>query len=507
MKVVNSSEMKNIDNITINEFGLPSLVLMERAALGVVDFIKNDLSQIINSDKNTIIVAGTGNNGADGLAIARLLSSKNKKVKVILIGDEQKRTVENLLQLQLIKKLGIEFHHYSEKTFSKLLLESDLIIDAILGIGIKRDLDDQYLKIVEQINNFDGKKISVDIPTGINTDTGNILGNAVKSNYTITFGFIKVGMLMDQALDYVGKIQVIDLGYPDFYQKDLKINYLDESFIKTIFPDPRKKSSFKNSYGRTLLIGGSETMSGAIVLSAKSALKVGSGLVNILVPKSIHSIVAQQISTAMTASFDSNNLLQVLKENMTNADSIVIGPGASKHQHIKQILEYILENFEKPIVIDADGLNILSENMNLIEKIKYPVILTPHIGELARLLNTTNSKIKEDRLESIKIFNNKYNAILVSKAAKTIISDKKNIFINSTGNPILARGGTGDILSGMIGGLLAQKIEPLNASLLGVHLHGLAGDLALNDYDENSIITEELIEYVSKAFKSIRSIY
>lgn len=504
MKFINSEQAKIFDKNTIEKIGIPSLVLMERASLGLVKSIEKNFSTLIKSEKKALVIASTGNNGGDGIAIARILNEKGKNVIILSVGDDKKRSEENKKQLEIAKNLKIECLKYSKSTFYKFVDSCDLIIDAIFGVGLNRDIEGDYKEIIENINCSKIKKVSVDIPSGINSDTGKIMSIAVKADLTVTFGFIKTGLLMDQALEYVGKLEVVDIGIPKLYAENVNTNYITDEFIKSIYPKPRKISSFKNNYGRTLLIGGSESMSGAIVLAAKSALKSGAGLVNVFVPELIHSIVAQQIPTAMVSFYSGKSLESKLKDSLNSVDSIVFGPGIGKSKTTKEKLEFLFENFKAPMVIDADGLNILSENIESLEKREEVLILTPHVGEMARLMNIKSSDVQNDRIKIVKDFTKKYkNIILVLKGAKTIISDGVNIFINSTGNPVLARGGTGDVLSGIIGGLLSQKMSAMNSALLGVYIHGLMGDLAREKFSENSVITEELIEFISKAFQKI----
>jgi len=515
MKVSSVKEIQEFDNKTINEFGIPSLVLMERASLGVVDVIEKELNYILTSKKIALIVVGTGNNGGDGLVIARLLHTKNKQVHVLLIGNDSKRTVENNLQLDLIKKLNISHSYYSKEEFIKLAKDSDIIIDSIFGVGLIRELSGKYKEIVSLINTFDCLKLAVDIPSGIDANTGQILGEAVKADYTVTFAYPKTGLFMDSAIDFVGKLSVIDIGIPKFYEKDLNINLVDENFIKNIAPKKRSKNSFKNQYGRLLLIGGSKNMSGAIVLAGKSALKSGVGLLNIIVPQSIHSIVASQIPTAMVTPISEKDGHIIKDEALLNkyldtADTVAFGPGIGTNLETEEVLKYIMENYKKPLVIDADALNLLSKNISLLEKRNDNItVLTPHVGELSRLLNTSTQEIQKDRILALKTFIEKYNAILVLKGVKTLISQKgEEIYINSSGSPTLARGGSGDILTGIIGSLLAQNIKQntkaIDSVILSVYIHGLLANLADKELNEHSIMTEELIKYLNLAFDRIK---
>jgi hydroxyethylthiazole kinase-like uncharacterized protein yjeF len=504
MKILNREQVQSIESETINILGLDSLILMERAGLETFYFIKNNLSKNIQYNKHILIVVGIGNNGGDGLVLARLLHLSNIDVKVVLIGEDNKRSIENLKQLSLVKKLNINIYEYEHKLFNSLLENSCLIVDSVFGIGLKRDIQNNYLSLINQINNSNLTKLSLDIPSGIDSDSGKILGICIKSNFTITYGFNKIGLYMDQAIDYVGKIYCVDIGIPYFYANDIRTEFVDNQIIREIYPKPRIKNSFKNKYGKSLFIGGSIGMSGAIVLSAKSSLKSGLGLCSILVEKEIHNIVASQIPTAMV-NYHEFNLDQNLKNIINSFDSIIFGPGIDKNNIFNEnILKYIINEYDKNLIIDADGLNILSKNIDIMLNPKAKIIITPHPGEFSRLINVSSKEIQSDRIKYVKEFCNKYPKItLVLKGVKSIIANNEKIYINNTGNPILSRGGSGDILSGIIGAFSSQNINNFDSCVLSNYIHGLASDIALKDNSEHSIITEELIEYISKAFVEI----
>lgn len=516
MKILSSKQVQELEKITISELGINSLVLMERAALETYYFIKNTLIQNNKPNKNILIIVGKGNNGGDGLALARILFLNKIKCEIILLEekieqtDNQKgiksgRTKENLLQLDIVKKLNIKTHYYNRDSLKELLKSSYLIVDAIFGIGLKREIEGEYLDLIEQINKSSLIKLALDIPSGIDSNNGKVLGNCIKADYTVTYGFNKIGLFMDQALDYVGKVNCVDIGIPNFYADNINTEIIDIDIIKNIYPNPRKKNSFKNKYGKCLFIGGSVNMSGAILLSAKSSLKSGLGLCAILTDKEIHNIVASQLPTAMV-SYHNFKLTKDLKEFIDSFDCIVFGPGLGKNKEDTfyiDLLNYLINNYDKNLVIDADGLNMIS-NIELLINPKSKIVLTPHPGEFSRLINIESKEIQSDRIKYAQNFCKKYPLItLVLKGAKSIISYQDKIFINNTGNPILARGGTGDILSGIIGAFFSQGINAFDSATLANYIHGLTGDIALEENSENSIISEELINYIAKALNNI----
>ncbi len=351
----------------------------------------------------------------------------------------------------------------------------------------------------EKVNNMNGVKIALDIPTGINGDNGQIMKIAFKADYTFTFGFYKTGLFMDSSIDYVGNVVLVDIGIPDFFADEVKTNYLTEEKILSLIKK-RPKSSYKNMFGNVLIIGGSENMSGAIAISTKASLRSGVGLVNVLVEKNIHSIISPQVPSAMVNYYNDFEDFIIKFNSLVKPNSIAFGMGCGKNNDKKKILEFLILNFEGNLLIDADGLNLLSENMDLLKQRKFNTIITPHLGEFSRLVNKDKNEINKNKLDVLKNFmEDKNNLVCVLKGGKSIISNGDEIYINSTGNPIFARGGSGDILSGLIAGLLAYN-NPFESALLGTYIHGLAGDLAINEFSEISILPEEIIDYISKAF-------
>lgn len=493
MKIVNSSQIKLLDKKTIEEFGIPSLVLMERAGLEVFKILQK--KYYFNK---ILILCGTGNNGGDGLVLARLFHSINKKVTIVLIGDNNKRTQENRHQLDLVKKLSINILDYTnDLDFNNY----DLIIDSIFGVGLTRNLEGEYFEIINKANNSNSFKVAIDIPSGINADNGKILGIAFKANVTITFALPKIAHYSDQCLDYIGELHIVDIGIPEFYYENINTNLVDENFIKNIFNFERKKNSHKGTFGRHLLIGGSIGLTGAINLAIKASLISGTGLVYGIVPNEIYNILASQIPSAMIYPINDKKIYEIIE----NSNCISIGNGFGNNTENIKLLEYLIENYKNPLIIDADAINHISKNIEILKNRKYLTIITPHVGELSRLINVSINEIQQDRIKAVSnffnIFNN--NFILVLKGAKTIISDSNNIYINSTGSPSLARGGSGDILIGIIGSMICQNNNILNSVILSVYIHGLVGEIISNKINDINIIPENIIDYIPLAFNKI----
>lgn len=506
MKIASVSEMQNLDKQTIELLGIPSLVLMERAALGVLSVIENVYPDILKSNKSIVIPVGRGNNGGDGLALARMLAQRGKPVIVFTFIDKAKCSKDNLHQLCICKSLGITIKPYSLKEFKKYIANSELIIDALFGVGLTRAIAGIFQEAITEINASGKPVIAVDIPSGIDGDNGQTLGIACNASHTVTFGLPKYGLLMDNAVDYVGQLWIIDIGIPYLYAQKLKGNLLNLEMVRKIIHSKRKLNSHKGTYGKIFIIAGSKMMSGAAVLCIKAALKSGVGLVYAGVPASIRETVAASVPGAIVIplSEDENARLCLksyneISKQLVMADAFVIGPGIGVSYQIEQLIKKIFENFSLPGVIDADGLNNLANLQDI--TFNSNVILTPHAGELGRLLNKKASIIQENRILYAKEGTEKFNCILVLKGAKTIIMNNDGTnWINTSGNPGMAKGGSGDILTGLIGGLLAQQIEPFAAAKCAVYWHGKAGDIAAQHKGQNCMTIEDMIEKIGEAY-------
>jgi len=493
MKIVNSSKIKLLDKKTIEEFGIPSLVLMERAGLEVFKILQKKFYF-----NKILILCGTGNNGGDGLVLARLFNSINKKVTVVLVGNN-KRSSENTYQLNLIKKLGIEIIEYNDDINFK---EYELIIDAIFGVGLTRNVEGIYFNAIKKANECNCFKVAIDIPSGINADNGKILNICFKADITITFALPKIAHYSDQCIDYIGDLYVVDIGIPEFYYKDVNTILIDKDFVKDIFCYERNKNCHKSNFGKHVLIGGSVGLTGAITLAIKSSLISGTGLVYGIVPDEIYSIIASQIPSAMIFPISNNKIYELIE----NSTCISIGNGMGNNNENIKLLEYLIKNYKNILIIDADGINYISKKPEILKNRKYKTILTPHVGELSKLLNISTNEIQEDRLKAVNKFFEKFdnNNILVLKGAKTIISDKNNIYINSSGSPSLARGGSGDILSGIIGSMICQHVNTINSVILSVYIHGLVGQIISEKINDINIIPENIIDYIPTAFNKVK---
>lgn len=499
--VVNAKQMKACDNNTTVQFHVPSLVLMERAALTVCEEIEKRINKKALQDKaykrrkpRILAVCGIGNNGGDGICTGRLLFEKGYDVTLVLLGERNKCSEETKVQIAIAESYGMILNSKMPET------EYDIMIDAIFGIGLSRNIAGFYAKVIKQINDSNCFVIAVDIPSGIHTDTGEVMGIAVKADITVTFAFRKIGQLLHPGTDYIGQLICRDIGIlnQSFLGQMPKYFTYEESDLQKL--PQRKSDGNKGSFGKLLIIAGSKTMSGACVLSALSAYRCGAGLVRVFTPNENREIIAKTIpeaivSTYDTEAFDKELLLAYIKQ----ASVVLLGPGLSTADTAVEIVKLCMEQVEVPLVIDADALNILSKHMELLEKRKSEnVILTPHMLELSRLSHMELIEIKKNRIAYIKAFAKKYNVTLISKDARTLVADSEgNVYMNTSGNEGMATAGSGDVLAGIVTALLGQKSEPLSAASLAVYIHGLAGDLAKKELGSYSLMAQDIVKYIT----------
>lgn len=539
MKVVTAEEMREIDRITIKNYGISGTVLMERAGLAVAEKIKELFSvqrsgfskklRTPNSEPvklKVIVLAGGGNNGGDGIVVARNLHEWGWNVKIILLSKENKLSPDCLLQYKIAKKSGVpvEFRDYiTEKD-----LHSALVVDAIFGTGLSKNITGKTAEIISFINASDAPVISVDIPSGISSDTGQIMGEAVRADYTVTFGLPKRGHLLYPGADYTGRFFIEDIGFPEelLHSEKLKTELLEKRDISLLIPE-RQRYSHKGDYGHVLVIAGSRGKTGAAFMCAKACLRSGAGLVTIGVPESLLDVFQSRATEDMTlplpdkgdGTLSSKALEKILEFLFEKADVLAIGPGISVTDDTKKLVRELLLNSTAPAVIDADAINSLEGNKQILKKARSPIILTPHAGEMARLRQglgvrgqglaekELRNKIEKDRINTAVSFAKETGTYLVLKGMPTVIAEPEGrAFINPTGNSGMASAGTGDVLTGMVSGFLGQGLNPLEASILGVYMHGLAGDIAAKNKGEHSLIASDITDAIPEAFLSLGAI-
>lgn len=472
---------RKIDEITIKDIGLPGVVLMEQAALRIYDILANSYEL---GKSRVLILAGKGNNGGDGLALARFLANRKIKVKVILISDSGLSS-EASLNLKVLKNMQIEIKVYRE---DMPLEDYDLIVDALLGTGFTGNLDGVLKGVVEKINDLSGIKIAIDIPTGLNGDTGS--GDVyVKGSHTIALGYLKAGHLLT---DKIFKLDLVKLEFYHELEKEIKeedrFNYFLVDELQFIWGE-RKRETHKGDYGKVGILGGKKTMKGAAFLSGLGALKTGSGLVTLWL-ENLDNLPVRSLELMLEKWVDFLN---------KDLDVLIIGPGLGRDFNLD--INKVLIEFKGTVLIDADGLFLLSEGKIDRQAIRGDLILTPHPKEMKMLIGEFNS-----RKEAVFRLAEKYRATVIIKGFRTLVSDGRTFWINLTGNPGMATPGSGDVLAGIIGSLKGQGLETTLSAALGVYLHGLSGDIASGEIGESSLMAGDIVNYIPEAIKIIKGI-
>lgn len=482
-------QMKRADQYTIDTVGVPSMVLMERAALGCVE----RLEALSLSMKRILVVCGSGNNGGDGYAIARLLHLKGYAVDIFFAGNEQKRSIENQKQKHICDFYGIsEVHSLRQHEYS-------IIMDCIFGTGLTRPLSGVYESVVEMLNEMNAVRIAVDLPSGVQSVADDTEHVVFYADYTFAIAYCKRELYFCQAGACAGKIDMIDIGInTDTFLIDPAMTYTyDREDLKMLYPR-RKMQSHKGDYGRVLLIAGSEGMAGAAYLSAKAAYTAGAGLVQIYTAKENRIVLQELLPEAILTTYETYNETQLL-ELLSWADTVVIGPGLSMGSTAQQLVQGVLRYADIPCVLDADALNILSRNKQWLLEAKQPLVLTPHMKEMARLLDCTVKELIAERFVRLSAFTEAYAIVCVLKDARTLVSKAgNNLYLNLSGNHAMAKGGAGDVLTGIIAGILAQGCEVYRAATLGVYLHGLAGDKARERKGSYSVLASDIIDGIGE---------
>ncbi|AIS53043.1 bifunctional NAD(P)H-hydrate repair enzyme Nnr [Thermoanaerobacter kivui] len=507
MIVLTSKQMREVEQKAIEKIGIPSICLMENAGREVAIEVKKLLEE--HDLKSVVIIAGKGNNGGDGYVLARNLYNWGIDVKVFLTANPALITGDAKRNLDAILNMGIYVAEITQrkhlKFLEKIIKDSDLIVDAIYGIGLRGEITGIYREVIEMINQSNKVVVSIDIPSGLNADTGRVEGCAVKAHKTVTMQFLKPGLLLYPGVDYAGEVSVADIGISHKLAEEVGYNYSLVG-LEDVKLQKRYGDTHKGDYGKALIMAGSKNMTGAAHMCAKSAIKTGCGLVKLAVPQTIQQVLQSDLYEVITYGVEDENgifsykALDQLLKLIDESEVIAIGPGMTHNEDISRLVCEIVKNVDKPMVLDADALNALVGSLDVIKNKN--VILTPHYGEMARLTGLKISEIKDNIFEVVKDFCEKYKVTLVLKGSKTIIGSKDGrIYINNTGNPGMATAGSGDVLTGMITAFLAQGFDAINAAVYGVFYHGKAGDIAKEHFGEYSMTATNIIEFISEAFK------
>lgn len=476
-------QMKSADAYTIEQLGIPSLVLMERAALKVVEALyerKMDLAKVL-------IVCGSGNNGGDGFAMARLLHEKGICAEVLFAGKESSLSEECALQKKIAERIGIS-------VFTDLPhREYTVVTDALFGVGLSREISGKYADIINWMNEQDCRKVAVDIPSGVCARTGRILGTAFRADLTVSMECVKLGCELFPGKACVGETVAAPIGInKDIFKDNTDVCFTyDKEELPLLLPK-RSVDSHKGSYGKVLMITGSSGMAGACFLSAKAAYSAGAGLVQIYTAEENRQVIQQLLPEAVVScysGYDEAQLAGLLKW----ADVVCIGCGLGKSATSEQILIHTLKEADVPCVIDADGLNLLSGYTELLKRSSAPLILTPHMMEMSRLTGKSVEEIKTDRMEILRAFVGEYPVVCALKDSRTAVAQSgRQTFLNLAGNNAMAKAGSGDVLAGTITGLLAQRMGAFEGAALGVFIHACGGDEARKEKGAYSVLARNL---------------
>lgn len=514
MKIVTAAQMHALDRRAITEAHIPSLTLMENAGTGVVKSMERVFGPL--AGKTVAVVCGKGNNGGDGFVVARLLTRKRARVRVLLMTDAGDLAGDaKTMYRRFVRMAGASAVHAvpSGDRTRAALGRSDLIVDALLGTGLSAPVTGQYRMAIEAINESGRPVIAVDLPSGIHGDTGAVLGAAVNAGLTVTFGLPKLGLYVGSGIDHAGAVHVVDIGIPSAYAAavDSRISLLSQEEIRRALPG-RPVSAHKGTYGHAGIIAGSVGKTGAAALAAKAALRVGAGLVTVATPASVNDTLEAKLLEAMTAPMPETKARTLARSGLdrllafTNARSAVaVGPGLTTHPETVELLQTLIVRLERPSVLDADALNALAGKTALLGECRVAPILTPHPGEMARLEEqATPQSVNADRVGTAIRFAQRYGVILVLKGARTVVAHPDgHAAICPTGNPGMATAGTGDVLTGMIVGLLAQRLSPWDAACAGTYLHGLAGDAAAAAMGAAGMTAGDLIDRIPYALQTV----
>ncbi|MGA2152677.1 MAG: NAD(P)H-hydrate dehydratase [Geobacteraceae bacterium] len=512
MKVVTGETMQRIDRRAIEEFSVSGLALMENAGRGCADTINAEFGA--GPERRAVIVAGKGNNGGDGYVIARLLKERGWQVATFVLATQEEIRGDARTNLDRLSDTPVLFcpGQGGLDRYGSALRDATVIVDALLGTGLSSEVRDSYAEAIGMINSAGKPVIAVDIPSGIDAATGKVLGCAVKADFTVTFALAKCGHFLYPGAEQTGQLRIVDIGIPAEITASAEgYEFLDAEAIKPLLKR-RSRSAHKGNYGHCLIIAGSTGKSGAAAMAANSAVRAGAGLVTLAAPASLNTILEVKTTEAMTlplpdggAGFLGCAARGSIEEALAGKDAVALGPGISWRPETAQLVRELATETGLPLVIDADGLNALSAEPDiLLRKKSTTVILTPHPGEMGRLAGISTGEVESDRIGVARAFAMKYRIYLILKGARTIIAAPDGaVAINGSGNPGMASGGMGDLLTGVLVALLAQGYDPFAACRAGVFIHGHAADLVAADKGEIGMAAVDVQERLPYAIKEI----
>lgn len=517
MRIVTASQMRSIDKQTIQEVGIPGIVLMENVGRAVVQSIYSNFPDA----SRVAMLVGKGNNGGDGLVVARHLTMSNVSVIVFLFSAPDQFQGDSQKNLSIVQNLDVPIREINSKTnleqIETSLMEVDLVVDSIFGTGLRGGVHGHIGEIIKLVNETEVPVLAVDIPSGLNADNGRAEGACVCADMTFTIGLPKLGLLTYPGAEIAGKLEIIpthEVGFPEYIIEthDITLNWVQHEDAVRLLPD-RASDSYKTNCGRVFVVAGSTGMTGAAALASEAVLRAGAGLVTLGIPASLNLALEVKLTEVMTLPLPETDQGSIalaaesqIREYVDRTKSILaIGPGLSQHSETVELVNRLVCQHNQPLVVDADGLNAIAQDLNTLKFLNSGSVLTPHPGEMSRLIGIPVLEIEADRVNVAQQFARDYQLVLVLKGAPSVVAQYDGqVWINSTGNAGMATAGSGDVLTGVIAGLIAQGVDSFAAAVLGVYLHGLAGDLASGSIGQHGMIAGDLLEYLPIAIERLR---
>lgn len=512
MYLVTGKEMKSIERHAMESYSIPGIILMEHAAAAVADRIV----EMLERDSKIAVVCGRGNNGGDGFAVSRLLLFKGYCVTTIVVGDSFSIKGDALVNFEVLKRINsdIVFVETIDEVLAAYnkILHADSVVDAIFGTGLESNVRDLESAVIDAINQSNAKTISVDIPSGVNGNTGQVMGIAVNADVTVSFDSPKMGNIMYPGANHNGQLDIVKIGIPDESYESIEIErrVISREIAREFLPS-RDKDGHKGTFGRASMIAGSFGMEGAAVLSSSSSLRSGLGLLKLFIPRSINNIIKVSVPEAVTklleeerdGIFDMESVESIM-DGIRYSSVVAIGPGCGIYDGVEEALRRILIESDKKVVIDADGLNILSRNIGWLEDSSNEIAITPHIAEMARLADMTVEEVSRNQINVAVEHAAKWGVTVVLKSARTVIaSPDGKVFVNCTGNSGMATAGSGDVLTGIITSFIAQGIGVFEACVLGTYVHGCAGDYAAEKLGEYGMVASDIVTEIPYVLRDL----
>lgn len=516
MRIVTAEEMRALDERAIRQLGIPGVVLMENAGLQVIKLIQNILGN--PKGKRILILAGKGNNGGDGFVVARHLVNLGAEVKVLIVANPEEINGDAKINLDILQRMGHKVYSVVNANSLNIVriagIYSDLIVDAIYGTGFAGAVTEHVGKIIDLVNDSRRPIVAIDIPSGVEANTGKVQSKAIKATHTVTFALPKLGLFLEPGAALTGQLTIADISIPkSMVEEDAGLRAMVTPELALRLLPTRQADSHKGDYGRVLVVGGSEGLTGAVCLASLGALRMGAGLVTLAVPNSLHSLMEVKLTEVMTTpimgekhkALDVGALEEIVQLQM-GKDVLALGPGMSRQSGTITLLQELIPKLQVTTVIDADGLYPFGGRTELFTQATVPIILTPHPGEMAHLLGVSIEEVQNSRLEMATKAAKDWQVTIVLKGAQTIVADPQGqVYINTTGNPGMATGGSGDVLTGIIAALVAQGLKPIEAAALGVYLHGLAGDRGKMDLGMAGLVAGDLLKYLPLVVKDLEN--